>query len=121
MARRDEDGFVFIVGRRKEMILRGGENISPLEIEQVAGRHPAVREAAVVGLPDPVWGESVGLAVVADAPVSAEELREFCRAELSAFKVPERVAFVEALPRNAMGKVLRGALRASFAAPAAGA
>jgi len=121
MARRDEDGFVFIVGRRKEMILRGGENISPLEIEQVAGRHPAVREAAVVGLPDPVWGESVGLAVVTDAPVSAEELREFCRAELSAFKVPERVAFVEALPRNAMGKVLRGALRASFASPAAGA
>lgn len=121
MARRDEDGFVFIVGRRKEMILRGGENISPLEIEQVAGRHPAVREAAVVGLPDPLWGETVGLAVVADAPVSAEELRDFCRAELSEFKVPERVAFVEALPRNAMGKVLRGALRAAFAAPPAGA
>lgn len=119
MARRDEDGFVFIVGRKKEMILRGGENISPLEIEQVAGRHPAVREAAVVGLPDPVWGESVGLAVVVDAPVSTEELRDFCRAELSAFKVPEHVAFVEALPRNAMGKVLRGALRAAFAAPAA--
>jgi acyl-coenzyme A synthetase/AMP-(fatty) acid ligase len=56
---------------------------------------------------------------VVDAPVSAEELRDFCRAELSAFKVPEHVAFVEALPRNAMGKVLRGALRAAFAAPAA--
>ena len=116
MARMDEEGFVFIVGRKKEMILRGGENISPLEIEHVAAQHPAVREAAAVGLPDRIWGEIVGLAVVSSATLSAGALLEFCRARLSPFKVPERVAFVDALPRNAMGKVTRNALRNSFPA-----
>lgn len=114
VARMDEDGFIFIVGRSKEMILRGGENISPLEIEEVAARHPAVREAAAVGVPDRIWGETVGLCVVARAPVSEVELVEFCKAHLSAFKVPQRVVFVEELPRNAVGKVTRNALRSTF-------
>jgi acyl-CoA synthetase (AMP-forming)/AMP-acid ligase II len=114
VGRIDADGFVFIVGRHKEMILRGGENISPLEIEEVATRHPAVREAAAVGVPDRIWGEAVGLCVVARHPVSEQDLVEFCRARLSAFKVPERVVFVEELPRNAVGKVTRNALRGAF-------
>ena len=114
MARMDSDGFVFIVGRKKEMILRGGENISPLEVEQVAALHPAVREAAAVGLPDRIWGEIVGLAVVRSATLSEEALLEFCRARLSPFRVPERVVFVPQLPRNAMGKVTRNALRGAF-------
>jgi len=114
VARRDEDGFFFIVGRSKEMILRGGENISPLEIEEVAVKHPAVREAAAVGVPDRIWGETVGLCVVARAPVSEAELVEFCRAHLSPFKVPQRVVLVEELPRNAVGKVTRNALRTAF-------
>jgi acyl-CoA synthetase (AMP-forming)/AMP-acid ligase II len=114
VGRIDADGFVFIVGRHKEMILRGGENISPLEIEEVAIRHPAVREAAAVGVPDRIWGEAVGLCVVARHPVSEQDLVEFCRARLSAFKVPERVVFVEELPRNAVGKVTRNALRGAF-------
>ncbi|MEO7743182.1 MAG: class I adenylate-forming enzyme family protein [Usitatibacter sp.] len=114
VARMDEDGFIFIVGRSKEMILRGGENISPLEIEEVAVRHPAVREAAAVGVPDRIWGEAVGLCVVARQPVTEADLVEFCRAHLSAYKVPQRVIFVEELPRNALGKVTRNALRGAF-------
>ena len=114
LARIDAEGFFFIVGRQKDMILRGGENISPLEIEAAVAQHPAVREAAAVGLPDRIWGEVVGLCVVAQNAVSEEELRAFCCQRLSAFKVPERVAFVERLPRNAMGKVTRSALRDYF-------
>ena len=114
VARMDDDGFIFIVGRSKEMILRGGENISPLEIEEVAVRHPAVREAAAVGVPDRIWGEAVGLCVVTRHPVTEADLVEFCRAHLSAYKVPQRVVFVEELPRNAVGKVTRNALRGAF-------
>jgi long-chain acyl-CoA synthetase len=114
VARMDSDGFIFIVGRSKEMILRGGENISPLEIEEVVVKHPAVREAAAVGVPDRIWGETVGLCVVSRQPVSPEELVEFCRAHLSPFKVPQRVVFVDELPRNAVGKVTRNALRGAF-------
>jgi long-chain acyl-CoA synthetase len=117
MARIDEDGFVFIVGRLKEMILRGGENISPLEIEEVATRHPAVREAAAVGVPDRIWGETVGLCVVLRQPATETELVEFCSEHLSAFKVPQRVVFVDELPRNAVGKVTRNALRGAFPPP----
>jgi long-chain acyl-CoA synthetase len=120
LARIDEDGFIFIVGRSKEMILRGGENISPLEIEEVAVRHPAVREAAAVGVPDRIWGETVGLAVVARTPVTEGELVEFCKAHLSPFKVPQRVVFVEELPRNAVGKITRNALRSAFSLPLGG-
>ena len=116
VARMDDDGFIFIVGRSKEMILRGGENISPLEIEEVVARHPAVREAAAVGVPDRIWGETVGLCVVAREPVSEQALLEHCKAHLSPFKVPQRVVFVEALPRNAVGKVTRNALRGAFPA-----
>lgn len=114
LARMDAEGFVFIVGRKKEMILRGGENISPLEVEQIAQMHPSVREAAALGLPDPIWGEVVGLCVVADTPITSDEMVAFCRGHLSAFKVPERIAFVDALPRNAMGKVVRARLRQAF-------
>ncbi len=111
MARSDADGFFFIVGRKKEMILRGGENISPLEIEQAAAAHPQVREAAAVGLPDRIWGETVALCVVGAPGLTEEALRAHLSAQLSAFKLPSRIAFVEALPRNAMGKLLRGAAR----------
>jgi len=114
LAKIDQEGFVFIVGRKKEMIIRGGENISPLEVEQVAVLHPDVLEAAAVGLSDPIWGEKVGLVVVSTKAVSAEIIIEFCRSYLSPFKVPEKVVFSDKLPRNAMGKVMRNALRAAF-------
>ena len=114
-ARMDAEGYIFIVGRFKEMIIRGGENISPLEIEEVAVRHPAIREAAAVGVPDRIWGETVGLCVVRRDEVTPEEVMAFCKEHLSAFKVPQRVVFVDELPRNAVGKVTRNALRGAFA------
>jgi acyl-CoA synthetase (AMP-forming)/AMP-acid ligase II len=118
LAKLDEEGFVTIVGRKKEMILRGGENISPLEVENVAMLHPKVREAVAVGLADALWGEVVGLCVVANEPVAADEIIAFCRERLSAFKLPQRIVFIDELPRNAMGKVVRNAARAWFDGPA---
>ena len=119
MAVLDPEGFATIVGRKKEMILRGGENISPLEVENVAMLHPKVKEAVAVGLADPLWGEVVGLCVVAHEPVSSDEIVAFCRERLSAFKLPQHVVFTDELPRNAMGKVVRDAARARFAPAAA--
>ena len=102
------------------MFLRGGENLSPLEIEEVSVKHQAVREAAAVGVPDRIWGETVGLCVVARCAVTEAELVEHCKAHLSPFKVPQRVVFVEELPRNAVGKVTRNTLRSTFAAALVG-
>ena len=114
----DEDGYVFLAGRRDDMIIRGGENIAPAEVEAVLKSHPAVEEAAVVGLPDVEWGQRVAAVVVQrrDCPVDAAELIDFCRTRLASFKKPETVHFVESLPRNHLGKVLRRELRAEFAA-----
>lgn len=111
---RDEDGYVFIVDRLKDMILSGGENIAGSEVERVLYEHPAVAECAVVGRPDPKWGE-VPVAFVAlreGAAVTADELVEHCRGQLAKFKVPKDVTFIEALPRNPSGKVLKRELRA---------
>ncbi|WP_238436033.1 MULTISPECIES: long-chain fatty acid--CoA ligase [unclassified Frankia] len=110
---RDEDGYVFIVDRLKDMILSGGENIAGSEVERVLYEHPAVLEAAVIGRPDEKWGE-VPVAFVALRPgtsVTADELVEHCRGSLAKFKVPKAVTFIEALPRNPSGKVLKRELR----------
>ncbi len=109
----DEEGFLYIVDRKKDMIISGGENIASPEVERVLYEHPAVLEAAVVGRPDPRWGE-VPVAFVVCRPgagVTEEELREFCLARLARFKVPRAVGFIEALPRNPSGKVLKRVLR----------
>jgi malonyl-CoA/methylmalonyl-CoA synthetase len=106
----DPDGYVRLVGRSKELIISGGFNVYPREVEDVLGRHPAVAEVAVVGSPSAEWGEEVTACVVVRpgaAPPDVEELRSFARGDLSAFKLPRRVAVVESLPRNALGKVLR--------------
>lgn len=110
----DEDGFIYIVGRKSETIIRGGENISPLEVEQVIARHPAVLEAAAVGVPDRIWGETVAACVVRRSEVSEQELIKFCTQNLASFKVPQRIVFVEELPRNPIGKFVRRALRQHF-------
>ena len=106
----DEQGYLYIVDRKKDLIIRGGYNITPSEIERVLYDHPAVIEAAVVGLPDTEWGESV-LAAVAlreGSDVSAEALREHCRAAgLSSIKVPGRVLTMDSLPKNAVGKIAK--------------
>jgi fatty-acyl-CoA synthase len=116
LADRDEEGYYRIVGRLKDLVISGGENIYPAEIEDVLHAHPAVAEAAVVGVPDERWGE-VCLAFVALRPgagADEEELLEWCRGRLARFKVPKGVSFVDALPRSAMNKVLKDELRAGI-------
>lgn len=113
MAYRDAEGFYYIVDRQKDMFISGGENVYPVEVEAALYQHPAVAEAAVVGVPDPRWGE-VGLAVVALKPgaaVTADELLEHCRGLLARYKVPKRVEFRAELPKSAAGKILKRELR----------
>jgi acyl-CoA synthetase (AMP-forming)/AMP-acid ligase II len=113
----DEDGYVYIAGRKDDMIIRGGENIAPAEVEAVLQSHPAVEEAAVIGLPDLEWGQRVAAFVVLrpGASATAEALGTFCRERLASFKKPELFDFVPELPKNQMGKILRRDLRAKIA------
>ena len=111
---RDRDGYFFIVDRVKDMINISGFKVFPREVEEVLFRHPAVKEAAVVGVPDPVRGEAVKAFVVLNegASVSAEALQAVCRAAIASVKVPERIEFIPALPKNPTGKILKKELRA---------
>ncbi len=106
----DGDGHLWIVGRQKEIIIRGGHNVVPAEVEGALFEHPAISEVAVRGVPHPVLGEDVAAWVVLRRPASTDELRSFLLARLADFKVPRRITVVEALPRNASGKVLKSAL-----------
>jgi acyl-CoA synthetase (AMP-forming)/AMP-acid ligase II len=114
LAQQEPDGYLRIVGRVSDMIISGGFNVMPLEVESVIAAHPAVREVAVYAAPDPVWGESVEAAVVvrSGAQVTAGELIELCRGRLASFKKPRRIVFVAAIPRTSVGKVDKRALRA---------
>jgi long-chain acyl-CoA synthetase len=109
VGRVDENGYYYIVDRKKDLIIRGGYNVYPREIEEVFYEHPCVAEAAVVGMPHAELGEEVGAAVVlkAGAAVTAEELRAFVKAQVAAYKYPRRVWFVEALPKGPTGKILK--------------
>ena len=120
LARIDEDGCYFIVDRKKELIIRGGYNVYPREIEEVLYEHPAVREAAVVGIPDEQLGEEVGAAVVLKqgAEATESEIREFVRANVAAYKYPRHVWFVDELPKGATGKILKRAIEAPASAAA---
>lgn len=114
LGRIDEEGHIFLVGRKKEIIIRGGENISPLEVEEVICRHPSVRDVAVGGMPDRIWGEVVVACIVPATSVTEKELLDYCRLHLADFKVPVKIAFAEELPRNATGKILRRNLAQFF-------
>ncbi len=108
----DADGYHFIVGRAKELIISGGFNVHPREVEEVLEGHPHVAEAAVVGLPDEDLGEKVVAAIVPRDPApTAEALIAFCRSRIAGFKKPREIHFVDALPRNALGKVQKHVLR----------
>ncbi|MCX7982999.1 MAG: long-chain fatty acid--CoA ligase [Syntrophales bacterium] len=109
----DEDGYLYITDRKKDLIIRGGENIYPKEIENVLHTHPAVLEAGVVGMPDPVYGEAVKAFVVLKTPgsVTVDELMDFCREKLPAYKRPKVIRILESLPKSAVGKILRRELR----------
>ncbi|MDC0749229.1 class I adenylate-forming enzyme family protein [Polyangium mundeleinium] len=114
LARRDERGYFFLEGRKRDMIISGGVNVYPAEVEHVLHDHPAVAEVAIVGVPDEAWGERVRAFVVLKAGARAEskELEAFARARLSGAKVPREFVFVPSLPRNPTGKVLKRELRA---------
>jgi fatty-acyl-CoA synthase len=118
---KDERGFFYFRGRADDMIVSGGENIYPREVEEVLYRCPGVREAAVVGLPDPKWGSVVTAFVVSDPGLTAEAVDAHCRAsdEIAPFKRPRRVVFLDELPVNPSGKVLKRELVASYAKDAA--
>jgi acyl-CoA synthetase (AMP-forming)/AMP-acid ligase II len=109
----DEDGYMFVVDRIKDMIITGGENVYSVEVENALALHPAVATCAVVGIPDELWGERVHAVVVraAQCDTDADELRRFCREHIAGYKVPRTVAFVDALPMSAAGKVLKRELR----------
>ena len=113
----DADGYIFLAGRKDDMIIRGGENIAPAEVEAVIYSHPGVDEAAVIGVPDVEWGQRVAAVIVPRPGVTlrAEEIIEFCRQRLASFKKPEVIQFAETLPKNQMGKVLKKDLRAQLA------
>ena len=116
---RDDDGYLFLTDRMKDMIVSGGENIYPVEVEEVLSHHPGVAEVAVIGVPDDRWGETV-MALVVPAPgavVGAAELVAFARESLAGYKLPRAVEFVDQLPRSPAGKVLKRELRARYGAP----
>ncbi|MFO0998690.1 MAG: AMP-binding protein, partial [Alphaproteobacteria bacterium] len=109
----DEEGFLYITDRKKDMIISGGENIASSEVERVIYELPEVRECAVVGLPDPLWGERPVAVVVLNegAALSLADLARHCREHLASFKVPRQLSLIDALPRNPSGKVLKRVLR----------
>jgi acyl-CoA synthetase (AMP-forming)/AMP-acid ligase II len=112
----DESGYLFIMDRSKDMIISGGENIYPREIEEALIRHPAVREVAVVGVPDPKWGEAVKAVVslVKGRSAKGDELIAFCKDHIASYKKPKSVDFVDELPKNNYGKILKRELRAKY-------
>jgi fatty-acyl-CoA synthase len=116
MAHTDEDGFFYIIGRYKDMIKSGGENIYAAEVEAILREHPAVDDAALIGMPHETWGE-VGLMVVVleeGQTASEEELKAFCGKCLARFKIPKKVVFAEALPYSSYGKVLKNELKKQY-------
>lgn len=117
LARFDDDGYMYIVDRKKDMVLSGGFNIYTKEVEQALHSHPSVRDAAVVGVPDAVFGEAVAAFVELEPGITttAEELIEHCRESIASYKKPKYVFFVDVLPRNTLGKVLKADLRSSAA------
>ncbi len=112
----DGDGYIYVVDRQKDIIISGGENISSREVEEAIYSHPAVLECAVIGIPDPKWGEAVAALVVLKPghTAAAEDIVQVCHENLASFKKPRVVSFVDALPRNPMGKVMKETLREKY-------
>jgi malonyl-CoA/methylmalonyl-CoA synthetase len=107
----DDDGYLRLVGRSKDLIITGGFNVHPREVEEALATHPDVLEVAVVGRASPTWGEQVTAVVVAERPIAIEDLRAHAAKSLAPYKVPKTIEFADELPRNALGKVLRSELR----------
>ncbi len=120
LVRMDEEGFVYVVGRKKDMIISGGENVYPAEVEEVLLRHEKILETAVIGIPSEKWGESVHAVVCPKAgeTIIPEEIINYCATNMAGYKKPKSVAIMESLPRNAAGKVLKFKLRETYSRPA---
>jgi acyl-CoA synthetase (AMP-forming)/AMP-acid ligase II len=118
----DDEGYLFITGRKKDLIIRGGENISPGEIEDTLSEHPQIEEAAIIGVPDPEWGEVIKAIVVPEKGETPDksEVIAYTKERLASYKAPTYFAFVDELPRNPMGKVLKTELRKLYGKPADG-
>ncbi|CAG4899813.1 MULTISPECIES: long-chain fatty acid--CoA ligase [Acidithrix] len=116
LGKMDEEGFITLVDRKKDMIISGGENVYPIEVEQVLFRHEAIMDVAVIGVPDDKWGETVAaIVVLADGfECTSSEIIDFARSKMARYKAPTIIYFVDALPRNATGKVLKRTLRGDF-------
>jgi len=112
----DEKGFIYIADRKKDMIITGGENVYPKEVEDVLYRHPAVKEATVIGVPDPYWVERVHALVVLkeNAQAAEEDIISFCKEHIAHYKAPKSVEFVESLPKNPQGKILKREIRSKY-------
>jgi fatty-acyl-CoA synthase len=116
LARVDDEGYFYIVERKKDMLITGGENVYPAEVEEVIMAHPKVGEVGVIGVPDARWGESVRAIVVPlpDQSLTADEIQHFCKNRLAKYKIPKSVKFVDELPRNPAGKILKRVLREQY-------
>jgi len=116
MGRYDEKGYIYIVDRKKDMIVSGGENIFPREVEEVLYGHPAVLETAVFGIPDPYWVEKVHAVIVLKKGknVTEQEIIDFCKERLARYKAPKSVEFADDLPKNPAGKILKKLIRAKY-------
>jgi acyl-CoA synthetase (AMP-forming)/AMP-acid ligase II len=121
MARRDEDGYLYLVDRKSNMIISGGENVYPSEVENLLASHPAVQDVAVIGIPDKTWGEAVCAVVVLrdKRQISESELLDWCRPRIAGHKRPRSIAIIEAdeMPRTATGKIQHRVLRTRYSAP----
>jgi acyl-CoA synthetase (AMP-forming)/AMP-acid ligase II len=112
----DEQGFIYLVDRKKDMIITGGENVYPREVEEVLYHHPAVLEAAVIGIPDDIWVERIHAVVVLKEgyETGSDELIGFCKERLARYKAPRSVDFVDMLPKSPQGKILRREIRERY-------
>jgi len=113
MAKMDEEGYLYIVERKKDIIIRGGFNVYPHDIEEILYQHPAIKDAVAIGVPAPMMGEEIKVYVVLKEgmTVVAEEILQYCQSHLAKYKWPKLIEFTSSLPRNPMGKILRKELR----------
>jgi fatty-acyl-CoA synthase len=114
MGRMDEEGYLYIVDRKKDMIITGGMNVFPAEVEEIIRRHPKVKDVSVIGIPDEKWGEAVTACVVADGELSEDEIKTYCRGKLAKYAQPKSVVFREQLPKTIIGKIDKKALREPY-------
>ena len=112
----DEQGYLFLMDRSKDMIISGGENIYPREVEEVIIQHSAVREVAVIGVPDARWGEAIKAVIVIQPgkEVSEQELIKFCKKRIASYKKPKSIEFIDELPKNNNGKIVKQELRETY-------